>query len=510
MTNLDLKKKLEEKLGEKSANRILTDMEDRFVYSIEKVFVPEDDEERKIPDIVVKVKSIDEANIVRQLFLEEGYTPIYRDRILHPRPETGDRIGLIDFTEPIFLPISDESAANFTTFSDLRMEGLRPDASVLQDKCEEHTICKGYCPIGQTVYGDVETWSSKGRLIISRELTQEGKSEIEHSKKVSDILYSCATCGNCFRSCAAETERVWEGFLEAKRRIIEEKEGIVPTTIRDALESTFIQGNPFRFPRSKRSDWINDIDVEVPVLEEGSSVEVLFFVGCSPSYEERNQEIAKSLAKILIGHLDLDVGILGNEENCCGNPPRTMGEEGLFEELIERNSEVFSSINFNVLLTASPHCYHFFKNEYPKYGVDINPLHYTQFLEKNLKDIEPSQTEEDGNVVAYHDSCYLDRHNNIHDEPRSLLKLLPDLEFVEIDTGALCCGGGGPRMWFDDPYLESRPAEPIIERALNKGADILAVACPFCVTNFEDSLKTMGLEEELIVKDISELIVSAL
>lgn len=506
----DLKKALTEELGKGKEHRILTDPEDHFVYSIEKYFdsYREDEQGRaEIPDVVVKVDSMDEADRVRQIILEMGYIPSFRDKFLNPQPKEGKGLVLIDSTEPFHLPLMAESPTRLKELSDLRLERRKSAETILQDKCEDHTICKGYCPIGQTVYDDIETWSVKGRQIVSRELVKDA-GEIEHSKKVSDILFSCASCGNCFRACTEEMDRMFEGPIEGKRAVIEEREGVVPPNIQDALEKTFINRNPWGYPRSERGDWTENLDIDVPILKEGDSAEILYFVGCSPSYENRNQEIAKSLAKIF-DYLDLDFGILGNNESCCGNSQRVMGEDGLFEEMVERNSEVFSSIDFDRVVTSSPHCFNDLKNKYPDFGVEVEPYHYTQLLVDKLKAEDLSGSGEE-RAVAYHDSCYLSRHNDVRNEPRELLNRIPGVKFVEINTDTLCCGGGGGRMWFEDPITISRPPKPIVERALNKGADTLAVACPFCLTNFEDEVKSMNLEDELEVKDISELLCSAL
>ncbi len=504
----NLKKKLREKLGKGIESRVMTDIEDRYVYSTKRIFFAGDEEEN-IPELVIKPRGEDEVRETRRILLKEGFTPVSRDKYLRSEPENPGKIALIDYTEPIYPPVSPNSQTGFASFSNIRLEGSG-GTKTLEEKCKEHTICKGYCPIGQTVYGDVETWSPKGRLIISREITSDEESEIEQSKKVSDILFSCAACGNCYRNCTEEIDRMYEGFIEAKKRIIERGQQI-PHTIKDALESTLLQGNPYQEPRRKREEWISEIDADISVVEESESVDLLLFVGCSPSYEERNQELAKALAKILVNYLDLEVGVLGKKENCCGSSQRIIGEEGLFEEMVTENSEHISSIEFDNFVTISPHCYDVIKNEYHKYGgADLDPLHYTQFLVRRLNTGDFSEFEENEKTVTYHDPCYLDRHNKVHKEPRDLIKKIPGFEYVDIESTSMCCGGGGGRMWFDDPQVEKRPPEPIIESSLDAGADILAVACPFCLTNFEDSVKTMGVEEKLTVKDISELVASAL
>lgn len=506
----DVKDRIESELDGEA--KVLTEVEDRFVYSIRKWF----DEYREpggdegaLPDLVVRAESNAATERVRTILEQSGYKPVYRGGRIERDISGTDPVGVIDATENWHVPVDLDTQARSITKSDLRVEHPTSTDAFIQDRCESHDICKGYCPINETVYGDVETFSAKGRAIISRELTTDDDSPIEHSERVSQILFSCATCGNCFRPCTDELGNMYEGLIEAKREIIESRDGVVPKRIRDVLENTFFQGNPYGEPENERTVWTDTVDVEVPVLEPGDEVDVLFFVGCDPSYDDRNREIARSLARVFDA-LDLEWGILGNAETCAGNHQRALGEIGLFEEQVEKNAETFAEIEYDVLVTADPHSFHSFENEYAQEGVDLDPLHYTQFLVEHLSPEDFDRDPDETKTVTYHDSCYLGGHNDVTAEPRELLEWLPGYEFVDIQSQALCCGGGGGRMWFEDPDVERRPAQPVMELAERESADVLAVACPFCVTNFEEARKTSGLEDELVVRDISELIVDAL
>lgn len=506
--------------------KVLTDFEDRYVYSFKKVFLGNEfvkGERRPFPDIVAKIESDSELDTVENLLSEYSAVALHRDEVLHPPHISGEDelVVLIDYTEPISAPFEDEpfgeefegkevrSWEGESWYRPLKSKSVFSDERVFEGetvsvKCKEHSICKGYCPIGQSVYNDIESWSSKGRLIISRGLICE---DIDHSKKVSDIMFSCAACGNCFRPCTDEFEPMFEAFARAKRKIIEDEKGVVPTTIRDALESTFKLGNPWQGSRRQRMSWADDLDFEVNVVEEGDSVDYLFFVGCTPSYDERTEEVAKNLMDLFVNHLDLDVGVLGNKEKCCGSNQRVLGEEGLFEMLVEDNSELFDSIDYGNLITYSPHCYDVFKNKYPEYGVKLKPTGYLELLHEKISDDEIVFSEEDGEekIVTYHDSCYLARHNDITFEPRNILESIPNLKFVDIESGTLCCGGGA-RTWYEDTQVSQRAAVPVVERALSEGAEVLAAACPFCILNFEDAVKSMNVEDKLEVRDIAELV----
>ena len=506
----DVKDRIETELEEEVT--VLTEVEDRFVYSIRKWFdeyrEPGGDED-DLPDLVVRVDSNNATERVRTILEGSGFRAVYRDGRVKPDFSGEDPVGLIDSTGTWHLPVDLDNQARAITKSDLRVEHPSSTDAFIQDRCASHDVCKGYCPINETVYGDVETFSAKGRAIVSRELTTDGDSPIEHSKRVSDILFSCATCGNCFRPCTSELGNMYEGFIEAKREIVESRDGRIPPSIRDMLENTFRKGNPYGESRTQRAAWTEEVDVEVPIVEAGDAVDVLFFVGCAPSYGDRNQEIAKALARIFDA-MDLDWGILGNEETCAGNHQRAVGEQGLFEFQVEENEATLAGIEYETLVTADPHSFHSFKNEYAEEGVDLDPVHYTQFLVEHLSPADLGYEPEETKTVTYHDSCYLGSHNDVTAEPRELLEWLPGYEFVDIRSEALCCGGGGGRMWFEDPEVDRRPASPVMDLVEAEQADVLAVACPFCVTNFEEARKSNGLEDEMVVRDISELIVEAL
>lgn len=505
----DARAELEAALGDRAT--VMTDFEDRFVYAIEKWFdeyrEPDSDAEG-VPEIVVRVKSVEDTEIARRTLSSSGFTTVLRDS-LERSEVAGEHVALIDETDVWHLPADLDHQARSIEQPDLRVEHTASTGTFIQDRCASHHICKGYCPINQTVYGDVEPFSAKGRAVISRELTKGGESPVEHSRRVSDILFSCAACGNCFRPCTDELTDMYEGLIEGKRAIIEDRDGVLPRSIQDMLENTFRHGNPAGLPERERTDWIEEADVEVPILEPGDSVDVLLWVGCDPSYDHRNRQIAVALARVFDA-LDLDWGILGNAERCSGNHQRALGEEGLFEYLVEENAETLEAVDYETLVTADPHSYHTFKREYGQYGVDLDPLHYTQFLVEHLDPHDLPALAGEPRTVTYHDSCFLGTHNDVTAEPRALLEWLPGYEFVDIESAALCCGGGGGRMWFEDPIVEERPSQPVVELAMDVEADVLAVACPFCATNFEEARLTNHLEDDLDVMDISELLAEAL
>jgi Fe-S oxidoreductase len=207
----------------------------------------------------------------------------------------------------------------------------------------------------------------------------------------------------------------------------------------------------------------------------------------------------------------LDVGTLGTEESCCGNEVRRMGEIGLFEMLVEENGELLRRAGPRQVVTTSPHCFNTFKNEY---GLDdMEAVHYTQLLARLIEQGELTLEGHVDKTVTYHDPCFLGKQNQVYDEPRAVLEAIPGVELVEMDRNrerSLCCEGGGGRMWVEGTNLEERLAFQRVQEAAETGADILAVACPFCLLTLEDAVKVRGLDEQLQVMDVMELVDLAL
>jgi len=270
--------------------------------------------------------------------------------------------------------------------------------------------------------------------------------------------------------------------------------------------------------REDRTAWVNDGNpdsrIEIKAAQEGC--ELLYFVCCTAAYDLRVQPVARALARAFQA-AGLDFGTLGTEESCCGSGVRRLGEKGLFEMLVEENGEMFRSVGASRLVTTSPHCFNTFKNEYGLDGIEV--LHYTQLIAELIEQGRLNLSNEVNKKVTYHDPCFLGKQNHVFDEPRAILKAIPGVELVEMDRNrerSLCCEGGGGRMWAEGTNLEERLAFQRVQEAAETGAEILAVACPFCLLTLEDAVKVQGLDEAdqdgrtLQVMDIMELVNLAL
>lgn len=312
-------------------------------------------------------------------------------------------------------------------------------------------------------------------------------------------LWACTTCSTCSLRCPSGVKNV--ELIMGIRSFLANK-GEVPSTIRDALENTLLQGNPWGRFRDRRADWAKDLGVKI--FGEATS-DTLFYVGCAPSYDPRVQSVATALARIF-QKAEVDFAILGKKESCCGNEIRRMGEQALFKKLAKDNTALFKKFGVKKIITISPHCYHAFKNEYPDLNLPVQ--HYTQVLAELIDKGLLSLSNRRGGSITFHDPCFLGKQNKVFEEPRKILSSLPGCEYIEMERSrerSLCCEGGGGRMWAEGGTEGKRNAEIRIREAVGVGAKILATACPFCLLTFEDSVKTSGLADQIVVKDIAEL-----
>jgi Fe-S oxidoreductase len=272
---------------------------------------------------------------------------------------------------------------------------------------------------------------------------------------------------------------------------------------RTARSSLISEGNPLQGDRKKRADWAKDLSVKT--FAEG--MEALYFVGCYLSYDPRMKKVATATANIL-KKAGVDFGILGNQENCCGESIRKTGSEEVFKRLAKENIKTFIDNGVKKIIVSSPHCFHTFKNEYPEFMVNFEVVYISQYISELINAGRLELTGEFAKKVTYHDPCYLGRHNDLYDEPRDVLKKIPGLEFVEMEDfgkNSLCCGGGGGRIWMDTPK-EERFSDLRLEQANDAGARVLVTSCPYCITNFEESRLNLEYDDVLEIKDITEIV----
>jgi Fe-S oxidoreductase len=286
------------------------------------------------------------------------------------------------------------------------------------------------------------------------------------------------------------------------RRIASEYD-ILPRGIRHATVSLTGEGNPWGGAREQRADWARGLSARK--FTEGT--ELLYFPCCTQCYDDRTRKSAVATVRIL-KKAGVAFGTVGSEAVCCGESIRKTGEEGVYKGLARENIKTFIDKGVKKILVSSPHCLQSLRNDYPEFRVDFDVLHISDYLLELLREGRLALTGEYPKRVAYHDPCYLGRHNGIYASPREVLGRIPGLELVELTDShedSLCCGGGGGRIWMETPKHE-RLSDLRLAQALGAGADVLATFCPYCVLNFEDSVVTSAQEVDIAIKDVTEIV----
>jgi Fe-S oxidoreductase len=344
-----------------------------------------------------------------------------------------------------------------------------------------------------------ETYSPGGRLWLLRAWLT---GEITATPRLAEIMFSCATCANCVEHCQFPKfkDDLLKALIAGREELV--AEGLVPPTVRDYFKAMQVNGNPYKLPDSERGVWADGLGLEL-----FSGQEYLFYVGDAGSLDERGRLMTRSVARLL-KKLKISFGILGADEPAHGQEVRALGETGLFELLAKSCLAKFQELGVKKIIALSPHAYHTFRNDYPEFGGDIEVVHYSRILSAQARRIR-FDPPDDMLTLAFHDPCYLGRHNQEYQAPRIFLSALPGARLVEMDRNrknALCCGGGGGNFYTDLlGHGPDSPARARVREATATGVDVLVVACPQCAKMLEDAVKAENMENRLSVMDLSEI-----
>ncbi len=365
--------------------------------------------------------------------------------------------------------------------------------------CIKCSLCYSSCPavIDKKFLGP-STYATNYRFISDSR--DDGLKQ--RINRIGDNIWLCTSCDSCTLCCPKELS-LSNSIIDSRSTIIEHM-GVIPKSGADVLVNTAKYHNPMGVSSNKRTEWRRDLKIDDNSIEKEG---VLLFTCCSTAYEPRNQEIARSVAYVL-SKAGFNFKFLeGNKEWCCGDHQLRLGEKGLFEMLAEHNMSVFKENKISNIVTMSPHCYNTFKNDEPYTSGQFNIKHYTELIAEEITKLELAKSID--KKVTYHDPCFLGKRNGIYDAPRKILTSIPDLEFIEMERtkeDSYCCGGGAGRVWTDDSMPENRPAVSRIQEALKLGVEVITTACPFCVTTLEDAVKVLDVEDQIIVRDVSEIL----
>ncbi len=333
-----------------------------------------------------------------------------------------------------------------------------------------------------------------------------------------EVLWSCTTCAACVEACPVDISHI-DSIVDMRRYLMLEQAS-APDTALSAMQSMEQRGHPWSGTTLTRDSWLEGIE-GVPTIDENPDPDVLFWVGCSGALVERGVQVTQSMASVL-KKANVNFAVLASQETCTGDPARRMGNEYLFQILAGQNIETINGHGIKTILTTCPHCFNTMRNEYIQVADafdtewDVEVLHYTEFVDRLISEgrltmadtLLGNQESSDASAsVTYHDSCYLGRHNNIYDQPRSIANSVPGIELREMSecrSRGFCCGAGGGRMWMEESG--TRVNHIRTDHFLDTDSDTVAVSCPFCLQMFEEGISAKGQQETKRAKDLIELV----
>ncbi len=391
--------------------------------------------------------------------------------------------------------------------------------------CTECGRCTEVCPANSTgkllnpkniVKQVRKRTMDKGPLVVKKiEADPILEKALVHDYISQEELWACTTCAACVEECPVMIDHL--STIIELRRNLNMMESAFPNEVATVQRNLENNESPWAFPADMRNDWIeefvneNNGETNLKKLStEGTAenLDVVFWVGCAGAFDNRYKTVTKSFAGIL-NKAGIKFGVLGSEERCTGDTARRLGNEfAAVEQFIKPNIETFKQYNIKKIVTMCPHCFHSLKNEYPQFGAELEVKHHTEFIDELISSGKIATQKEAKSKFTYHDSCYLGRYNEVYEAPRKAINNISDSGITEMKRSkskGFCCGAGGGRMFMEETEGK-RVNEERTEEALSTGADVIASACPFCMTMLTDGIKAKEKTEEVKVKDIAEII----
>ncbi len=408
------------------------------------------------------------------------------------------------------LDLEDEALEQFgvKTLTDLPMTSIVDAYACIQcNRCQD--VCPAYITGKELSPSALEI--NKRYLLREHQhlLAQGAEAPALVGLAISEsAVWACTSCGACVDICPVGNEPMLD-ILNIRRDLVL-MEANFPAELQNAFKGMERAGNPWQVSES-RFRWANGLDFPVPTVEENPNFDILYWTGCAVSYDPRAQLTARALVKVL-NTAGVNFAVLGEQENCTGDVARRAGKEDTYFELATTNVETLNAVNPPRIVVTCPHCFHNLAKEYHQFGGNYEVIHHTQLIEeligagKVLQNAHPNRMSN----VTFHDPCYLGRHNDIVNEPRSVLSQagMTLVEMPRSGKASLCCGAGGAQFWKEEEHGTKPVNIERYEEAASTGAEIVAVGCPFCMQMFESARTEMP--NGPVVKDVVELIADAL
>ena len=409
------------------------------------------------------------------------------------------RLGALDKTPEIDIETMDED----TIFGAGKIEHFTWKQLLDLVTCTECGRCQSQCP----------AWNT-GKPLSPKLVIMDLRDELFRSERralvpdviTDDVLWACTTCGACVEECPVDIEHV-DAIVDMRRYqvLIESR---FPAEAALMLRNVENRGDPWGLGAAKRLEWTESLDFEVPVVEGTipGDVEYLFWVGCAGALDERARKTTQSVARLL-HQAGVSFAVLGPAESCTGDPVRRLGNEYLFQTQAQQNIETLNAASVKKVVASCPHCFNSLAKEYPALGGNFEVIHHSQLLAKLVAEGRLRPQRHDA-TVAYHDPCYLGRHNQVYEPPRSIIDSVPGVSSVEMGRcreRSFCCGAGGARMWLEE-HQGKRINLERTDEALATGADVVSTACPYCLIMLDDAVKERGRDEEVKVLDVAQVL----
>jgi Fe-S oxidoreductase/nitrate reductase gamma subunit len=415
--------------------------------------------------------------------------------------------------------LAEEEVADDLSFGVSRLEEVSWKNLLDSDACIRCGRCQENCPAKLTgkklnpkqLIQDVKSHMQEVYRLRSRPKAAgegeggDGRRGFQGEVIAPEVLWACTTCRACEENCPMGIEHL--DHILPMRQYLTQMESSFPQEVTNVFKGMENNNNPWQIGSNKRFDWAADLALKP--LSEDPEHEILFYVGCAGSFDDRAIRVTKAMVRILQA-AGVKFGLLGNEEGCCGETARRIGNEYLAQSLILQNIATFDSYQVKRIVTCCPHGYNTLKNEYPDFGGRYEVVHHSEFIAELIRTgrLEIKAAGDGLGAVAWHDSCYLGRYNKVYAPPREILRSIPGVRLAEAQrrkrTG-FCCGAGGGRMWMEE-HEGSRVNNERTAQLQATGASTFATACPYCLTMISDGIKAGDLDETHKVLDIAEIV----